>query len=48
MARGRDYMPDSGRFDVSAPGTPFASPDHTIDLRLITATTRRRTAASGR
>jgi imidazolonepropionase-like amidohydrolase len=44
IARGRDYVPDSGRFDVSAPGTPFASPDHTIDLRLITAATRRRTA----
>jgi imidazolonepropionase-like amidohydrolase len=27
IARGRDYLPDSGRFDVSAPGTPFASPD---------------------
>ena len=26
IARGRDYLPDSGRFDVSAPGTPFASP----------------------
>ena len=26
IARGRDYRPDSGRFDVSAPGTPFASP----------------------
>ncbi len=25
VARGRDYVPDSGRFDVSAPGTPFAS-----------------------
>ena len=24
IARGRDYMPDSGCFDVSAPGTPFA------------------------
>jgi imidazolonepropionase-like amidohydrolase len=27
IARGRDYRPDSGRFDVSAPGTPFASPE---------------------
>jgi imidazolonepropionase-like amidohydrolase len=44
IARGRDYVPDSGRFDVSAPGTPFASPDHTIDLTLLTAATRRRRA----
>ena len=32
IARGRDYLPDSGRFDVSAPGTPFASPEHGVDL----------------
>jgi imidazolonepropionase-like amidohydrolase len=44
IARGRDYLPDSGRFDVSAPGTPFADPDHPVDLRLITAATRRRQA----
>jgi imidazolonepropionase-like amidohydrolase len=44
IARGRDYLPDSGRFDVSAPGTPFASPDHSPGLRLITAATRRRQA----
>jgi imidazolonepropionase-like amidohydrolase len=44
IARGRDYVPDSGRFDVSAPGTPFADPDHPVDLRLITAATRRRPA----
>ena len=44
IARGRDYVPDSGRFDVSAPGTPFASPDHAVDLRLLTAATRRRQA----
>jgi imidazolonepropionase-like amidohydrolase len=43
IARGRDYVPDSGRFDVSSPGTPFALPDHTIDMRLMTAATRRRT-----
>jgi imidazolonepropionase-like amidohydrolase len=43
IAGGADYVPDSGRFDVSAPGTPFASPDHAIDLRLITEATRRRT-----
>src|SRR5260221_2612101 len=43
IARGRDYVPDSGRFDVSAPGSPFASPEHAIDLRLLTqATTRRK------
>ncbi len=44
VARGQDYVPDSGRFDVSAPGTPFASPDHHVDLRLLTAVTRRRQA----
>jgi len=44
IARGRDYVPDSGRFDVSAPGTPFASPDHEIDLRLITEATKVRRA----
>jgi len=43
IARGRDYVPDSGRFDVSAPGTPFASPE-TLDLRLLTEATRRRPA----
>ena len=32
IARGRDYTPDSGRFDVSAPGTPFSSPDHAVNL----------------
>jgi imidazolonepropionase-like amidohydrolase len=36
--------PDSGRFDVSTPGTPFASPDHSPGLRLTTAATRRRQA----
>jgi imidazolonepropionase-like amidohydrolase len=44
IARGRDYLPDSGRFDVSAPGTPFASADHPPDLRLLTEATRRRRA----
>lgn len=44
VARGRDYVPDSGRFDVSAPGTPFADPDHAVDLRLLTEATRRRQA----
>ncbi|MGN6677026.1 MAG: amidohydrolase family protein, partial [Streptosporangiaceae bacterium] len=42
VARGQDYVPDSGRFDVSAPGTPFASPGQHIDLSLLTAVTRRR------
>jgi imidazolonepropionase-like amidohydrolase len=40
LARGRDYVPDSGRFDVSAPGTPFASRDRVVDLRLIHEATR--------
>jgi imidazolonepropionase-like amidohydrolase len=44
VARGRDYLPDSGRFDVSAPGTPFASPDHAVDLRLLAMATKRRQA----
>jgi imidazolonepropionase-like amidohydrolase len=44
IARGRDYLPDTGRFDVSAPGTPFASPDHVVDLRLLTEATKRRQA----
>jgi imidazolonepropionase-like amidohydrolase len=44
VARGRDYVPDSGRFDVSAPGTPFASADHSVDLRLLTVATKRRQA----
>jgi imidazolonepropionase-like amidohydrolase len=43
IARGLDYVPDSGRFDVSAPGSPFAAPEHAIDLRLLTEATRRRT-----
>jgi imidazolonepropionase-like amidohydrolase len=42
IARGRDYVPDSGRFDVSAPGTPFADPEHPVSLRLLTEATRRR------
>ena len=40
VARGHDYVPDSGRFDVSAPGTPYASPDHPVDLRLLHEATR--------
>jgi imidazolonepropionase-like amidohydrolase len=42
VARGRDYVPDSGRFDVSAPGTPYASAEHEVDLGLLTEATRRR------
>jgi imidazolonepropionase-like amidohydrolase len=42
VARGRDYVPDSGRFDVSAPGTPYASPDFVPDLRRLTEATKRR------
>jgi len=46
IARGRDYVPDSGRFDVSAPGSPFASPDFRLDTRLVSlATTRRQVPA---
>src|SRR6516165_352997 len=45
VARGRDYVPDSGRFDVSAPGSPYASPDGAVDLRLLTEATRRRNPA---
>jgi len=47
VARGRDYVPDSGRFDVSAPGTPFASPDHVVDLRLVHEATRVRQPGGG-
>jgi Amidohydrolase family len=42
VARGRDYVPDSGRFDVSEPGTPFARPGASIDLSLLTEARRRR------
>jgi len=45
IARGRGYVPDSGRFDVSAPGSPYASPDHAVDLRLVTEATRRHNPA---
>jgi imidazolonepropionase-like amidohydrolase len=47
VARGHDYVPDSGRFDVSAPGTPFASPDHVVDLRLVHEATRLRQPGGG-
>jgi imidazolonepropionase-like amidohydrolase len=44
VARGRDYRPDSGRFDVSAPGTPYASDPGALNLRLLTEATRTRQA----
>jgi imidazolonepropionase-like amidohydrolase len=44
IARGRDYLPDSGRFDVSAPGTPFASPGLDLNLDLLAEATRLRQA----
>ncbi len=44
VARGRDYVPDSGRFDVSSPGTPFADPDLPVNQRLLTIATQRRQA----
>jgi imidazolonepropionase-like amidohydrolase len=47
LARGRDYVPDSGRFDVSAPGTPFASPDHAVDLHRLIDATRLRQPGGG-
>jgi imidazolonepropionase-like amidohydrolase len=42
IARGRDYVPDSGRFDVSEPGSPFASADFRPDTRLVSLATMRR------
>jgi len=47
IARGRDYVPDSGRFDVSAPGSPFASPDFLPDALLVRLATTRRQARAG-
>jgi adenine deaminase len=44
IARGRDYRPDSGRLDVSAPGAPFAAGKDAVDLRLLTEATRPRRA----
>jgi len=46
IARGRDYVPDSGRFDVSAPGSPFASPDFRPDALLVRLATIRRRATA--
>jgi imidazolonepropionase-like amidohydrolase len=42
IARGRNYVPESGRFDVSAPGTPYADPDRRAHLRQLTEAARRR------
>lgn len=42
VARGRDYVPDSGHFDVSVPGTPFAQPDLAVDLKMLIEARRRR------
>jgi imidazolonepropionase-like amidohydrolase len=44
IARGRDYVPDSGRFDVSAPGTPLADPAYRVNLPLLARHARRRRA----
>jgi imidazolonepropionase-like amidohydrolase len=44
IARGRDYVPDSGRFDVSAPGTPLADPGYRVNLPLLLRHARRRKA----
>src|SRR5271165_299002 len=41
IARGRDYVPDSGRFDVSAPGTPLADPAYRVNLPLLARHARR-------
>jgi imidazolonepropionase-like amidohydrolase len=34
IARGQDYVPDSGRFDVSLPGTPLASAELAAGLQF--------------
>jgi imidazolonepropionase-like amidohydrolase len=52
LARGRDYMPDSGRFDVSLPGTPLASAELAAGLTFASESVRaprlRRNGASAR
>ena len=40
IARGEDYVPDGGRFDVSAPGTPYATGE--ADLTLLREATKLR------
>jgi len=42
MARGREYVPASGRFDVGAPGTPYADPDRRVELRQRSQAARAR------
>jgi imidazolonepropionase-like amidohydrolase len=42
VARGRDYVPPSGRFDVAAPGSPYTNGTVEIDQRLLIAATKRR------
>jgi adenine deaminase len=42
IARGREYVPDSGRFDVGAPGTPYADPDARVNLRRLADAARQR------
>jgi imidazolonepropionase-like amidohydrolase len=44
IARGRDYVPDTGRFDVSAPGTPLADPAYRVNLPLLARHASRRKA----
>src|SRR5215472_10105334 len=34
IARGRDYVPDTGRFDVSQPGTPLASDELAVSIEF--------------
>jgi imidazolonepropionase-like amidohydrolase len=35
VSRGRDYVPDSGSFDVSSPGTPFAALGRAAAMQLL-------------
>lgn len=50
IARGQDYTPDSGRFDVSLPGTPLASPELAAGVEFasdsVTAPRLRRNGAA--
>jgi len=40
IARGQDYVPDSGRFDVSLPGTPLASAELAAGLQFASESMR--------
>jgi imidazolonepropionase-like amidohydrolase len=42
IAHGREYVPASGRFDVSAPGSPYADPDRRVELRRRSEAARQR------